>query len=251
MIPMFKTDCSIGRSILTLKDPSDASDTADSIFSIAEEHGLDRIVLVEDSLVGFLDAYFKCKKYGIKLVFGLRLEICNHLEDENPLNKHKIIIFSKNNDGCTLLNRIYSDAHAKGDGCIPMKNLREHWDEKKLKLSIPFYDSFIFNNALTFNTCVPDFSFASPTFFYENNDLPFDGHLYNLVSKYCLDNKYKMHETKSIYYKHREDFEAYQTYKIICGRGGFGRQRTLDVPNLDHMGSKEFCFDSYLERLSQ
>lgn len=251
MIPLFKTDCSIGRSILTLNDPSDKEGGADSVFSIAQEHGIEKLVLVEDSLIGFLKAHYKCKELGIDLIFGLRLEICNHVDEDKPVNKHKIIIFAKNDKGCKLLNQIYSDAYAEGDGCIPMKNLSKNWEGDNLDLCIPFYDSFIFNNALTFNSCIPDFSFAGPTFFIENNDLPFDQHLYNLVKSYCEENNFSIQEVKSIYYKNREDFDAYQTYKVICGRAGFGRQRTLEVPNLDHMGSKEFCFESYLERLEQ
>ena len=35
-----------------------------------------------------------------------------------------------------------------------------------------------------------------------------------------------------------------ETYKIICGRK-FGRTATLSMPNLDHFGSDEFCFESY------
>ena len=29
---------------------------------------------------------------------------------------------------------------------------------------------------------------------------------------------------------------------------GFGRQKTLEEPNLDHFGSDEFCFESWQKR---
>ena len=35
---------------------------------------------------------------------------------------------------------------------------------------LPFYDSFIFNNIMSFSSCIPDFSFCSPTFFVEDNN---------------------------------------------------------------------------------
>ena len=182
MIALFKTDCSIGRSILTLGAPENTTEeSADSIFSIAEEFGLSRLVLVEDSLIGFLEAFKKSKQYGIDLIFGLRLEICNVVENEK-MPRHKIIIFARNDNGCKILNRIYSLAYAEGDGCLSMESVADYWKESDLKLAIPFYDSFIFNNIMTFNSCTPDFSFTKPIFFYENNDLPFDAHLYHSKS---------------------------------------------------------------------
>jgi len=57
----------------------------------------------------------------------------------------------------------------------------------------------------------------------------------------------KCKDVKSIFYKKREDVEALQTYKILCNRN-FGRAATLSSPNLNHFGSQEFCFESYLEK---
>ena len=41
--------------------------------------------------------------------------------------------------------------------------------------------------------------------------------------------------------------EALQTYKILCNRN-FGKAASLSSPNLNHFGSQEFCFESYLEK---
>jgi len=83
MIALFKSNCSIGRSILTLNSPdNDSEGSSDSIFSIAQEFALSKIVLVEDTLIGFLEAFKKSKQYEIDLIFGLRLEICNAVENE-------------------------------------------------------------------------------------------------------------------------------------------------------------------------
>ena len=130
-----------------------------------------------------------------------------------------------------------------------MEVLKDLWHEDTLLLAIPFYDSFIFKNLTTFNTCVPDFSFTSPTFFIEDNSLPFDSLVNKGVLNYCKANKYKTEKTHSIYYKNKSDFKAYLTYKLICSRNTFpGRAVSIEKPNMDHMGSDEFCWESHLEK---
>ena len=114
-------------------------------------------------------------------------------------------------------------------------------------LSIPFYDSFIFNNAMAFNNCIPDFSFTSPVFFIEDNLLPFDKFIQEKIKNYCSKKKYKIEETKSIYYNKREDFAAYQTYKGICNRSFSSGDVGLVNPRLEHCSSKEFSFESWRE----
>jgi len=54
-------------------------------------------------------------------------------------------------------------------------------------------------------------------------------------------------QTKSIYYKDKKDYAALQTYKILCNRS-FGKAASLSSPNLNHFGSDEFSFESYLEQ---
>ena len=54
MIPLFKSHFSIGRSMLTLDRSS--SDGPDSIFQIIQDNKMNKLVLVEDSLMGFLHA---------------------------------------------------------------------------------------------------------------------------------------------------------------------------------------------------
>ena len=92
-----------------------------------------------------------------------------------------------------------------------------------------------------------DDSFFDPTYFIEDNNLPFDYILGGLINNYCSENGFKTQKVKSIYYEKREDFEAYQTYKCICSRGFSTKAKSLDSPNLDHCASPEFCFESYLE----
>lgn len=248
MLPLFKSDFSIGKSILTLNTPGETSGPT-SIFTLAKEAQLDKVVLVEDCLTGFLKAHKTAEDLDLQLVFGLRLSVCDDALKEVPKkgdsSQHKIIIFARNSSGCKLLNKIYSWSFTQGGGRIDCKHLKGLWDENHLRLAIPFYDSFIFNNLTSFQTCVMDFSFSHPTFFLEDNLLPFDGLVREKVLKYCNQHNYPSEETKTIYYKDRKSFPAYQTYKCICKRATYGRGATLSKPNLDHCGSNEFCFESW------
>jgi len=247
MIPLFKSHFSIGKSILTLKDPSEHKEGgSDSVFSIAKENKLKEIVLVEDSLTGFLQAKKNADKLKVKLIFGLRIDMREDASinpKEEPVDSsHKIIIFAKNAKGCQLLNAIYSEAFTESFNCVDEKILKKHWNNKHLTLAIPFYDSFIFNNLMKFSNCTPSFGFCDPTFFIEDNGLPFDKFIEKKVKDY---NSKKTELTKSIYYKNKKDVTALQTYKCITGRT-FGN-KTLSKPNLDHFGSNEFCFESWKE----
>ena len=179
MLPIFKSDFSIGKSILTLDLPKPEEDleSSDSIFSIAVENKLSKVVLVEDSLTGFLEAFKNSKSLGIELIFGLRITICNDSSIDPKTDKgesdNKVIIFAKNNKGCKLLNKIYSTAFTKGNGRLDYDVLSKLFTSD-LDLVIPFYDSFIFNNTLFFKSCIPNFSFCDPKFLIERNNLPFD-----------------------------------------------------------------------------
>jgi DNA polymerase III alpha subunit len=252
MIPLFKSDYSIGKSILTLEPSTATPDGPISIFSLAEEGALDKVVLVEDSLTGFLKAQKTAESLGVQLVFGLRISICSQATTEIPKGgdstEHKIIIFARNAAGCKLLNKIYSWGFTKGSGRIDCSFLKKNWNEEDLHLCIPFYDSFIFNNLMSFHTCVMDFSFAAPTFFIEDNSLPFDALVRGRVESYCHQHNYSIEKAQTIYYNTEADFAAYQTYKCICKRSSFGRGSTLAKPNLDHCGSSQFSFESWQQK---
>lgn len=248
MIPLFKSHFSIGKSILKLKGDQ-KSGSADAIFDIAQEESLQKLFLVEDSLTGFLESAKISKELGIQLVFGLRITACDQQTSEKVATDcHKVVVFAKNDEGCKLLNKIYSQTFKNGNDSIEMKNLSSLWEEDSLMLAIPFYDSFIFNNIMSFSNCAPVLNFTKPVFFLENNALPFDQIISNNVEKFCREKGFETQQTKTIYYKNREDFEAFQTYKCICSRGGWsGKSVSLQKPNLDHCGSKEFCVESWRE----
>ena len=249
MLALFKSHYSIGKSILTLNDPSKVKDGgSDSVFQIALENNLSEVILVEDSLIGFSEAYKRCIEHNIKLVFGLRLSMRNSKEEADAESEHKIIIFSKNNQGCKLLNLIYSKAFTEFDGYLTYETLEKIWDDAHLKLAVPFYDSFLYTNLLKYGTnSIPNFNKIKPTFFIESNGLAFDSLLKDEVVEYAIKNNYSTEKVKSIYYKNKKDAEALMTYKIICNRS-FGKARSLSRPELAHFCSNEFSFESWKEQ---
>jgi DNA polymerase III alpha subunit len=252
MIPLFKSHFSIGKSILTLDDPKDVSDGgSDSIFKIALDNGLKQIFLVEDSLVGFFEAYKKSKQLNIQLIFGLRLSMRNSALDEDECSEHKIIIFARNDEGCKLLNKIYSKAFCDFKGFLDYVSLKNFWNKDHLMMAIPFYDSFIHVNNFNFGNAIPDLSFATPVFFLENNNLALDDLLRKKILEFVNQEEvrkleYKTENTKTIYYKDKKDAASLMVYKIICNRS-FGKNRTLEKPELPHFCSNEFSFESWRE----
>ena len=235
MLPVYKSTFSIGKSILTI----------DKIIELCKSDSANYLLLVEDCMTGFVKSHNSCKEASIQLIFGLRLNCCNDISDENEESDHKVIILAKNDEGCKLLNSICSFANLKGSGKVDFKFLNKIWDDKKLDLIIPFYDSFIHQNQLYLKNCVPDFKKIKPTFWIEKNNLPFDQLINKAVLEYTKD-RYDSSLVKTIMYENKDDVEALQTYKIICGRK-FGKSSTLSKPNLDHFGSDEFCFESYIK----
>ena len=245
--PIFKSHYSLGRSILTLKDPKDAANTqsSDSIFDICQENSLKEVFLVDDNMSGFLKAYSRSKELGIKLIFGLRLTVCPdalNKTEEGRQNSSKNIIFIRNAEAYKQLIKIYTFAAQEGfyyEPRIDTKTLKSLWT-KDLLLAIPFYDSFLYNNKYTDAQCVPDFSFCDPIFFIEDNDVLIDKDLKERVTEFCAD-KYKIQKVKSIYYKKKDDFVAYLTFKCI------NKRTSTEKPNFDGMCSDQFCYESFLE----
>lgn len=246
MVPLFKSHYSIGRSILTLEKKSKENKKTgpDSIIDLALENKLEEVFLVEDSISSFLEAYTNLKAEKLKLRFGLRISVCPDMMEktEDSLNKQcKYVIFAKNNEGYKKLIDIYSTARTTGfyyEARIDFKYLNAIWKNEDLLLAIPFYDSFLFNNALTFSVCLPDFSVAKPIFFTEDNDLWFDPIVEKRVEEFAK-NKYPIIKTKSIYYAKEKDFKAYLTFRCINNRSD------LNKPNLGHFTSNQFSLESW------
>jgi DNA polymerase-3 subunit alpha len=246
MIPLFKSHYSLGRSILTLEDKKDSDDYPDSIIQICTQNKLKELFLVEDNMSSFLEAYFNCRSNKIKLNYGVRISVTESITDktdESKIKTSKIILFAKNKNGHELLTKLYSIGAKSGfyyEPRVDYETLKVNWTEDLL-LAIPFYDSFIFNNTLKNYICVPQFNFTKPIIFLEDNDLPFDSLVKEKMKVFCQENSLEIFNTKSIYYNKKSDFKTYLTFRCINNRS------TLNKPELEHMTSNEFSFESYLE----
>ena len=248
-IPLFKSHYSLGRSILTLlNEEDDDRIKPTSIISLCKNNNLKELCLIEDSMTGFLEAHINSKEANIKLMFGLRLLICpdmNQKDEESVKNSSKYVIFCLNSQGYKDLIKIHDLASKDGFYYRPridFKNLKKLWTNN-LKLCVPFYDSFIHNNLLLGGVSIPEFDFAkSIVFFTEDNGLPFDDLLAEAVSSFANSEGHEKIQAKSIFYEGREDFKAYLTFRCINNRS------TLNKPQLEHMTSHEFSFESWKEQ---
>jgi DNA polymerase-3 subunit alpha len=247
MIPLFKSHYSLGRSILTLEDKHEKDDYPDSIIQICKENKMKELYLVEDNMSSFLEAYSNCRKNNIKLNYGLRISVTESMSDkseESKIKSSKIILFFKNKKGYQQLTKLYSIAAKEGfyyEPRLDYETISKNWSDD-LILCIPFYDSFIFNNTLKNSLCIPQFDFTKPIFFIEDNDLPFDSLVKQKALSFAEKNGLKIYKAQSVFYKERKDFKAYLTFRCINNRS------VLNKPNLDHMSSNEFCFESIHQR---
>ena len=247
-VPIFKSHYSLGRSILTLQaEGSSPENGPDSIIDIAKQEGLDEVFLVDDSMGGFLEAYTNLKSSKIKLVFGVRITVCedNLVKNEESIaTSSKYIIFCRNKQGYKKLIKIYSQAAKDGFYYEPrtdFNKLEKIWSDKDLILGVPFYDSFIFYNNFSSRNCIPNFSFCKPILFTEKNNLPYDEVLLKLVNNYAKEYKYDTQACKSVFYKDKSHFKAYLTFRCINNRS------TLEKPDLNNMCSDTFCLESWKE----
>ncbi len=250
ILPVFSTNYSISKSILSLEDPAKTSpDGADSLLSIVQELELRQVVIVDQTMIGFKRAHEALSKMGVQLVFGVKFLAANNRFAEEKLretSRHKVIVFAKNDNGCRELVKLYSEAHTKSGGFVDYQLLKERWSEN-LDLVFPFYDSFIHQNSLHGKQCLPDHSFTQATFFVGSHGLPFDSILRRKTLDYSANHGLNVQEMHQIYYKNKKDVEAIQAYRILSNRQN-GKQQTLDKPELPHFGSDEFCIEMFLKK---
>lgn len=249
ILPLFKSHYSIGRSILNLEEADEIRDDYPvSIISICKEYGLEEMYLVDDCMSGFLQAYINSSNNKIKLNFGIRILLCNDItvkNEEARKQTSKIILFAKNGKGFSKLIKIYSKAATEGKYYAPRVDsnlLKEFWNPKDLMLCVPFYDSYLELNAFHQGLSLPNLDDFEPTYFWEDNDLPFDTPLKDNVMSYSRISGEAVQQVQSIYYYKRDDFKAYLTFRCIANRSD------LSTPRLSHMGSEEFCFENWLSK---
>ena len=91
---------------------------------------------------------------------------------------------------------------------------------------------------------MPDFP-VKPTFFIEDNNLPFDLILKEKTLEYASTENCEALESQSIYYYRYSDFEQYMVFRCLEERS------TLEKPELREMSSNTFCFEHYLNKIGK
>lgn len=250
IIPLFTTDYSVGKSILTVSDADEIKDNAPvSITLIAQKYAINPMFVIENNMTGFFKTYKQFAKIGSQFVFGLKLVMVNDMSVKNSDSlegESRAIILMKDSAGITNLNKIYSRAATEGRYYVPRadwKLLKEFWCDSFV-LAMPYYRSFIATNLLYNAQCVPDFP-AEPVFFRESHNLPFEDLIDDALLNYCAKNGNKILRAHSIYYFKTEDIHAFQTYKCITNRS------SLAVPNSNHFFSESFSFETYLNSIGR
>ena len=239
---------SIGKSTLTLEKPEEILDNKPiSIFSIAKANNLKEVYLVENNFSGFIESYKNSKDNNIQLKFGLKLVICNNIEDkskESENTESKVIIWMKNSAGYSDLIKIYSKAACDGFYYYPRLDwaLLQSMFTDNLFLSIPSYSSFLHNNLLKRMECVPDFGKIKPNIMVSNMSLPFDFLIKEAHTAYAKSNNLNIIEIHPIYFYGRKQLDSYLCFKAIHNRGQFSNIK------VDHHSSSEFCWEEYLKK---
>ena len=253
IIPLFHTSASLKQGgIFTIEKAGAAKDTGRtkapiSLCDLAKEEKLKKLHLVASNFADFMMGYKNLKKVDCDLSFGLKLVVCENISDKSEQSfktESKVIIFMKNDEGYHALINLYTKAATDGFYYIPRldwKTLQYLWNDN-LILALPFYSSFLAQNTLKFCTIAPSFS-SKPLVLKEmGQEMPFDSILNEAVDRYAKLNELEIQPCKSIYYKNRKDAKNFLIWRCILDR-----PKNWDVPNMEHMCSREFCWESYKE----
>lgn len=250
MTPIFTSHYSL-KSILNFEKSTEEAE-ADSIVEILKQEGLTDCYLLENTLGGDLAARNALQDAGIDLHFGFAAT----MEDGSKIN-----LWAREGSAMSALRKLHTAQYYHGavsegldgeegtvEGRLSYENLKKLYDPSLIQLTIPFYDSFLFNNWFYLDKpSVPQLVFVqNPIFFVEHHGLPFDDLFREFVENYARKNNHIVEEVYSVYYKNNEDFDAYLTYRLSVGRKKFGRA-TLDAPNMEHMGGL-FSWEDFKER---
>jgi len=231
MLPLFKTQFSVGKSILTI----------DHILELAKEADLDQLCVVEDNFYGFRELNQKCLEQEIKLVFGIRLPVISDSFDENE-RFSKLVFFAKNNQGLRDIKNLYTNTYTSESSVLAFSETKDKL--QNIRVGVPFYDSFVYNNVFHFGMSNIDLDGVDHFYMVEDNNHPFDFQINRTLDKLKINNKTLV---KTICYENREDFKAFQMLRAVCSRSQ-GKSPTFGNPNLNHFCSQEFCWQSWKEQ---
>ena len=215
MTPLFKTDYSIGNSLLKPK----------KCFDLAKD--LNEIVFVEDSFSGFRTIRKLAEKNEKVFRWGVNIK-CSHADNKAS----KVVLFAKNNEGFKDLLKIYSRAKTKGVWKFNSADL------KNILLCVPFYNSYIHKGIHNFG--VFDLPLNDYIHFIEDNNHPYDYQINKVINSLGV----KTQKVQTICYEKKEDFKEFQFYHSTCNRSG-GKSPTKDKPELDDCGVDTFSWENY------
>ena len=258
LIPVFKTHGSLGKSILTAEDERDKKgivlsavkeNSPVSIFTLAQQYNLDKLVVCDDSFLNFPTLYKTSNKRKIQLVFGVNLTICNNVTEKNDdglLSNCKVSVYMKNSKAYQDLLKLHNAINAEKENFYytprgDWKILQKYWTNN-LKLVIGPYNSFLERNLLDNGNCVPEFGKIKPLFMFSKMELPFDEILINKIQEFSKSNNFECMECHPIYYYKNSHFKFYQNLRCISNRAKF------NAPDIDYLCSDRFSFESYLNK---
>ena len=201
------------------------------------------MILVEDNFYGFRVVNKAFLEIGVPMVFGVRLPVVqSSLHLERP---SKLSFFPKNNKGVAMARSLYTKCYTSEGECLHLDDLgKGKLDD--MSIGVPFYDSYFFYNNFHFGMCELSLDKYDHFYIEESNNHPFDFQIRSALKKL----KVKTEKAKSIYYRDKEDFEAFQMYKAVCRRKQ-GRVPTYSNPRLNDFCSNEFSYESFLEHVAK
>jgi DNA polymerase III alpha subunit len=232
VIPLFKSNFSIGRSLLRVED----------LVDIAQSGDVNKMILVEDNFYGFRVVNKAFLEIGVPMIYGVRLPVVQSNLSERP---SKLVFFPKNNKGVSVVRKLYTKCFTSEGDCLHLSQLGES-ELDDVSIGVPFYDSYIYNNIFHFGLCELSLSKYDHFYIEESNQHPFDFQISSALRKLGV----KTEKAKSIYYRDKEDFEAFQMYKAVCSRKQ-GRVPTYSNPRLNDFCSNEFSYESFLEHVAK
>lgn len=243
MTYLFKTYYSIGKSIIQVNPRGKSSSgRTPNLADICVQNNIKTAVVVDDSMAGIWPIHNTLADTGVGLIFGLRISFVDDAEnksDSSNKSEHKNIVFIKTMEDYKRLIKISSDANTRFFHKIPRVDYRYINDSLSdtMEIAVPFYDSFIFNNLFTLNSCIPNFG-KMPVFFLENHDLIYDDILRKSVLSYASNNNCDTEEVCSVYYEKPDDFLAWKVRKLLANKG---QRKTLESSNFNNCTSNTFC----------
>lgn len=228
------------KSVLTLSEKQKDGGPA-SIICLSKKYDIERPVLIDTTMSGFIEFFKNSTAAKLRPVFGLRLTVVNDATkktDESEKEESKIVIFIKNGisgAGYYDLIKIHNFANVTGFHKTPRidyKTLKKLWT-KNLQLGIPFYDNAVHLNLLNSHVCIPEYSgLGEPVVFMENNFLPIDSLISGALEKF--NPEWERVNCQTCYYPDEDHFLSYLVYRCVQ------RRSTISKPELNGFGSKSF-----------